>query len=742
MPKNETISEILESRAREQGDRSAYVFLSYGETGLVEERLTYADLDTRARAIGASLQAAGAGGERVALLFPPGPDFVSSFFGCLYAGAVAVPALPPRKRGADPRLSAICRDARPRVALTTAGHLPALENAAAEIPELSSALRMAPAPLRTAGAADWRRPDLGPEALAFLQYTSGSTSTPKGVMVSHGNLLHNEELIRQTFEQSADSVVLGWLPLYHDMGLIGTVLQPLYTGAVCYLMTPGAFLQRPARWLEAISRYRATTSGGPNFAYELCVRKVGEAEREGLDLSSWRVAFNGAEPVRAGTLRRFAETFAPCGFRASAFRPCYGLAEATLLVSGLRQEGEPLIGAFDAEALERHEANAAGEAAGDISDDAARSRELVGCGAPMQTVLAVDPESGVPCLPGQVGEIWVAGPSVAQGYWQRPEETAVTFGARLADGTGPFLRTGDLGFVSEGEVFLTGRLKDLIILRGRNHYPQDLELTAERSHAGLRTGGGAAFAVDVDGEERLVIVHEVDRHAVAGLEGDKAEEIAAAVRQRVAEEHEVSVAEVVLIRPETLPRTSSGKVRRRACREMYLQGTLRVLGASRLSPAAVDEAPVQMGSPDWLRRVFAAAVRIDPDRVDPDLPLAAAGLDSLAAIELKQAVEEATGVSLPLTDLLEGMTLRELEALTPGGIGATFGRRAGGGASPPGWAGGREWGRSGGGFSSTAPDTDALQDSQVFDSASSSSAKPRCAEEESPPPDLPHSLPP
>jgi len=264
-----TISEILENRAAEQGERPVYVFLSYGETDIIEERLTYGELDARARAIGASLLAAGAGGERVVLLFPPGPDFVASFFGCLYAGAVAVPALPPRRRGADPRLSAICRDARPRVALTSAGQLPVLESAAAQIPELAAAHRMSPV---LEGGEGWRRPDVPPEALAFLQYTSGSTSTPKGVMVSHGNLVHNEELIRRAFAQSPESVVLGWLPLYHDMGLIGTMLQPLYNGAVSYLMTPGAFLQRPARWLEAISRYRATTSGGPNFAYELCVR--------------------------------------------------------------------------------------------------------------------------------------------------------------------------------------------------------------------------------------------------------------------------------------------------------------------------------------------------------------------------------------------------------------------------------------------------------------------------------------
>ncbi len=653
MPRNETIPEILETRATEQGERPAYVFLSYGETGVAEEPLTYAELDARARSIGASLQAAGAGGERVALLLPPGPDFIVSFFGCLYAGAVAVPALPPRPRGADPRLQAICRDARARVVLAAADKLTALESAAAGIPELAAALRMAPAPK---GGTGWQRPDVGPEALAFLQYTSGSTASPKGVMVSHGNLLHNEELIRLAFVQSPESVVLGWLPLYHDMGLIGTVLQPLYTGAVSYLMTPGAFLQRPARWLEAISRYRATTSGGPNFAYDLCVRKVGAAERKSLDLSSWEVAFNGAEPVRAGTLRRFAEAFAPCGFRASAFRPCYGLAEATLLVSGWRQEGEePRVLALDADALERHKAEDAGESA--------KVRELVGCGAGMQTVLAVDPESGEPLPPGRVGEIWVAGPSVAQGYWQRPEETAATFGAHLADGTGPFLRTGDLGFVSDGEVFLTGRLKDLIILRGRNHYPQDLELTAERGHADLRAGGGAAFAVETDGgagEERLVIVHEVERRAVAGLDAGKAEAIAAAVRQAIAGEHEVSVAEVVLIRPETLPRTSSGKVRRRACRDLYLQEGLRILGASRLSTISEDVAADE-GSPDWLRLAFAAAARIDPERIDADLPLSALGLDSLAAVELKQTLEETAGVSLPLSDLLEGMTLRELE---------------------------------------------------------------------------------
>jgi amino acid adenylation domain-containing protein len=659
-----SIIEIANARAASQGELPAYVFLSYGAVGLVEERLTYAELDARARAVGAFLQEAGAAGERVALLISPGLEFIVSFFGCLYAGAIAVPGLPPRQRGADPRLRAIFRDACPRIALTSADKLPALEKAAAEIPELRAALRRSP-PVGT--ATEWRLPNLDPDALAFLQYTSGSTSSPRGVMVSHGNLLHNEELIRRTFEQSAESVVLGWLPLHHDMGLIGTVLQPLYLGATCYLMSPGAFLQRPARWLEAISRYRATTSGGPNFAYELCLRKVPAAERATLDLSSWRVAFNGAEPVRADTLRRFSEAFAPCGFRAEAFRPCYGLAEATLLVSGW-SPGEARSLTLDADALADHRVAEVPKTL--EPENVARHRELVGCGAAMQTVLVVDSDSRLPCPPDRVGEVWIAGPSVARGYWGRPEETAATFGARLADGEGPFLRTGDLGFLSGGELFLTGRLKDLVILRGRNHYPQDLELTAERSHADLRPGGGATFSVEIEGEERLVLVHEVTRHARASVD-----EIAATVRRAVAEEHGVSVADLILIRPETLPRTSSGKVRRHACREAWRSGSLSVVGRSLLEgqaaqtfdPEAAFDAMAfrELGGAgrrdaleSFLRERAAAVLHLA--QVPAGAPLSALGLDSLSAAELKAEVEETLGVCLPFAELLGGASAADL----------------------------------------------------------------------------------
>ncbi|HEX5760111.1 MAG TPA: amino acid adenylation domain-containing protein, partial [Thermoanaerobaculia bacterium] len=481
---------------------------------------------------------------------------------------------------------------------------------------------------------------------------------PKGVVVTHGNLLDNEEAIRVAFAQSEASLVVGWLPLYHDMGLIGNVLQPLYAGARAVLMAPLSFLQRPALWLETISRYRATTSGGPNFAYDLCVRKVGEAEKAALDLTSWSLAFNGSEPVRAETLERFAAAFARCGFRRQAFFPCYGLAEATLFVTGGSPAEPPVVREVDAAALERHRVV-------DAPPGAPGSRSLVGCGraAPAQAVRLIDPESRLPCPPAWVGEIWVAGPSVAAGYWRRPAETESTFGALpagVAGGEGPFLRTGDLGFLSAGELFVTGRIKDLIILRGRNHYPQDLERTAEASHPALRPGCAAAFAVDRDGEGRLVLLVEAERSSAAQVAA-----AAEAARRAVAEEHEVAVEEVVLLRRGTILKTTSGKIRRGACRAAYLAGELAVVartgGAAGAESAAAVTPPAGSFLAD-LRLEAARVLRRDARDLEVEAPLVALGLDSLAAAELRSAVEERTGAVIPLDALLAGMTLRGLEA--------------------------------------------------------------------------------
>jgi acyl-CoA synthetase (AMP-forming)/AMP-acid ligase II len=535
-----TVVELLRRRACEQPTQLAYTFLLDGEGE--EARLTYGELDARARAIATLLQSLDVTGGRVLLLYPSGLDYIAAFFGCLYAGVVAVPAYPPRPAAQNrnfPRLRAIVNDCSPTVALSTGAILGAVEKRLAQHPDLMSMRWLSTDNLSAALANEWQEPALSSHTLAFLQYTSGSTATPKGVMVSHGNLLHNERMISLAFGQTAQSIIVGWLPLYHDMGLIGNVLQPLYLGARCILMAPTAFLQRPLRWLDAIARYKATTSGGPNFAYELCVRKTTAEQRAGLDLSSWTTAFNGAEPVRPETMQRFAEVFGPCGFRFESFAPCYGLAEATLIVTGGRPSAEPIVTKFDAAGLEHNQVRPAS------ATDQARS--LVNCGRTLlsQKLVLVEPESATQCGPDSVGEIWVAGPSVTHGYWQRPEETAQTFDAYLADvGAGPFLRTGDLGFLHEGRLFVTGRLKDLIVIRGRNHYPQDIEATVERSHAALRPGCGAAFSIDVADEERLVVVQEIEHRQRPDMNA-----VHDAIRQALFEEHEVLAHAILLVPP-------------------------------------------------------------------------------------------------------------------------------------------------------------------------------------------------
>ncbi|HSS76217.1 MAG TPA: AMP-binding protein, partial [Thermoanaerobaculia bacterium] len=658
---------MLRARAEERPGQLAFTFLADGQAE--GNRLTYAGLDAQAQAIAAALHEVAAPGERALLLYPPGLEFIAAFFGCLYAGVVAVPAYPPRPHDrSQKRLRGIARDSGPRVVLSPSAVVSGAADLLAVVPELT-AVRWIATDKLASGISDKRLPELDPESIAFLQYTSGSTAEPKGVEVTHANLLHNERMIGAAFEQDESSVVVSWLPVYHDMGLIGTVLQPIHSGGRCVLMSPVAFLQRPLRWLEAISRHRGTTSGGPNFAYDLCVRKATPEALAGLDLASWRVAFNGAEPVRAETLERFAETFAPCGFRSESFYPCYGLAEATLFVAGGVPGRRPRVMRVEAAALERQDAVIA------ASPEASAARRLVSSGRPWmgQRVAVADPETGAECSSGQVGEIWISGPSVARGYWRNPEATARDFNGFLPGlgSDGPFLRTGDLGFVADGELYVTGRLKDLIILRGRNHYPQDLERTAEGSHPDLRPGNAAAFAVETGGEERLVIALEVERRR-----RDRLEELAEAVRRSVAEEHEVTVWEVVLLRAGTLPKTSSGKVQRRLCRELYVTGELAMLGRSALpgsdstpeltiamtraglaALAPAERRPLLMA---WLRERAAAVLGVPAAAVTDRQPLTAMGIDSLTAVELKGMVEAALGLPVPLADLLRGAGLEEL----------------------------------------------------------------------------------
>ncbi|MEM9290625.1 MAG: amino acid adenylation domain-containing protein [Acidobacteriota bacterium] len=668
-----TFDGIVRARAAQAPDRPAFDFLARGEE--VDGSLTYGELDQRARAVAARLQREGEPGDRALLLFPPGLDFIVAFLGCLYAGRIAVPAYPPRPRRPSAALRSILEDAQPRWMLEAGG---AGTRAAQTQEELASCVRLAVDEIPLTDADDWEEPTAEASRVAMVQYTSGSTGRPRGVVVQHRHILHNQEQIQRAFGQSESSVVVSWLPLYHDMGLLGAVLQPLYCGGRCILLPPAAFIQRPRRWLEAISRYRGTTSGGPDFGYSLCVRRIPEEEREGLDLSCWRTAFNGAEPVRAATLDAFAQDFGSRGFDPAAFYPCYGLAEATLFVTG----GEPGAGssahAFDAAAFDRNRA---------LSTTNPGARTLISCGRPWggQEVVIADAESGRRLESGAVGEIWIRGGSVAAGYWGRPEESQRTFGARLAgeEGDGGFLRTGDLGFFdARGELFVTGRLKDLLVIRGRNLYPQDLELIAvEAAQAfGAAVEASAAFTVEEGGEERLVVVLEMPRT----WKGNSAE-LAAAVRGALAVELEVTTETVALVRIGGIPRTSSGKIRRSTCRDQLAAGELPVLHADLLAEARdselIDDRRVSViarerrvvpgPGEDRLSWLSAAAKAVMGRSLNPHRPLVEQGLDSLAATELAYRLESELGVAIQGTDLLEGISLAELASLEPASLEST-----------------------------------------------------------------------
>lgn len=487
---------------------TAFTFLEHGERE--SGGLDFGRLDLRARAIGAHLQAKGAAGAPVAIAAPGGLAFVEAFFGCLYAGAIAVP-LPEdgTRRGRD-RAQAILGDASPAFTLD--------ETSLKEIPDQQ--------------AARWRDPLTGDKDVALLQYTSGSTDTPRGAIITHGSLAANLRAIAEAFRLDSGTRGVNWLPLYHDMGLVGGIAAPVFLGIASVLLPPLAFLQNPLRWLAALARYGGTTSGAPSFAYDACARALERRPPRELDLSKWTLAFCGAEPVRAEALERFARAAAPYGFRREALLPCYGLAEATLLVT------------------------AAAPGAGVRAIDG-----RVDCGAACR-----DTEVAL----GEGGEILVRGPGLCAGYWKKPEESSLLF----QDG---WLRTGDLGLLRDGHLVVTGRLKDLIVIRGQNHHPEDLERTARRAHAALDALGGAAFSIDTGAAEELVLVHEAAR-------AEDAAAAARAIAARIAEEHGLAPREIVLIRPGTLPRTANGKVRRARCREAYLAGTLAVL--ARVSPSA------------------------------------------------------------------------------------------------------------------------------------------------------------
>lgn len=559
----DSIVALLGERAARHPERLALRFLSDGEHP--GEAWSYAQLHQDALALAGRLRQRADAGQRAFLLYPNGPAYVRALLGCFYAGIVAVPAFPPRSLGAQhvERVIGIARDAEPALLLTEQALVPALAALGGAVPSLA-AVEVLATDLAQPGAALPALPAPKSSALAMLQYTSGSTATPKGVMLTHANLLANQRAIQSAFGMREDDVVVSWLPLFHDMGLIGTLLQPLFCGASAVLFAPQHFMERPQRWLEAMSRFGGTVSGAPDFAYRLCAERVDPALVPQLSLGSWRLAFCGAEPVRYETLQAFAGKFAPAGFDPAALYPCYGLAEATLIVTGGRRGAGLQVSRFDAPALAESRIVAAAE-----------GRPLVGCGAaqPEHEVCVVRPATGERLPSGQIGEIWASGPSIAQGYWQKPEATRHTFPEREGK---RWLRTGDLGFEHEGALYVTGREKDLIIVRGQNLYPQDIERSVEDSVPVLRKGRTAAFAIEVEGREGIAVAAEVNPRTQQLIEPAA---VCRAVSEVVARAHGESASLVLLLRAGTLPITSSGKLQRAATRAAWREGTLEVVAS-------------------------------------------------------------------------------------------------------------------------------------------------------------------
>ncbi len=561
------------------------------------------------------------------------------------------------------RIRAIAEDAQARAVLTDAMRLERAQQNLERAPSLRDLQWVAVDELDPALRDGYRMHDAAPQDLAILQYTSGSTGTPKGVMLSHANLLHNVSLIAYSFEPTREGVGLTWLPTYHDMGLVGGVLKPIFVGRPNVLMSPMSFLQKPIRWFRMITKYGVSISGGPNFAYQLCVQKIADDELEGIDLSTWDVAFNGAEPIRPETITDFQRRFGPVGFSRTTFFSCYGMAETTLIVTGSYNDAEPVVRYFDGRALDEHRVVP-------VAADHEGSRGIVGCGRvlPDEEVIIVDPEQRLRLPDNQVGEIWVRSPSVGQGYWNRPELTEETFRARLADdGDKTYLRTGDLGFLADDELFVTGRLKDLIIVRGVNRYPQDIERTVEEADARIQPGAAGAIAADVAGRERLVVVAEVER----GRHDDLSDAIAA-IRRAVVAEHDLPPDAVVLVRFGSIPKTSSGKIQRSGCRDDFLHGRLKVVAQwIGWEPPKVDESDAAED------RLEAAAAPAEEPDIDPrvaeivldhvrsvakerarnlslDSHIAIdVGLDSLERLQVAHALEETFGGRFPEDVLAE-----------------------------------------------------------------------------------------
>lgn len=650
-------------------DRVAYRYLDHGEHEIGS--VTFAKLDEEARAIAAKLVVNGFSGKRAVLMYPPGLDFIRGFLGCHYAGVTPVPAYPPRRNRNMGRVNSISENCHAAVALTVRTVIERSRSWLSDAPNLQQLEWIATEEVADDLANDWVAPKIASSDIGLIQYTSGSTGTPKGVVLTHQNLISNCRMITVAFEVTNGTKACTWLPAYHDMGLIGGILNPLYLGSTQIMMSPVAFLTYPIRWLRAVSDYGCSVTGGPNFAYAWCTTKIKEEQCEGLDLSNWEVAFNGAEPVRADVMDEFNKKFGPYGFRPTAHYPCYGMAETTLLVTGGDRRKEPVIRAFDRNELVQHRVV-------EVDADDRVGRNLVGCGQvlPEEDVQIVQPETRRALPEGEIGEIWINSPSCGMGYFERPEMTAEFFKGRLSPDNGKYyVRSGDLGFMHQGELFVCGRLKDMIIVRGVNRYPQDIESTVESCEPTTRSGGAAAFALTRWDREHLVIVCEVDR----GRKSFNWDEVFKRIRVAIAEEHELPPDAIVLVRAHSIPKTSSGKVQRHACKNEFVNRSLRNVVAEWISweqdsqelshdvqavqSLTAETESAQGLSPvvvDSVIRVVTATAGNRADKVDIDTNIVHLGLDSVERLDIAHTLEEAFGGRLPEDVLQEIETVRDV----------------------------------------------------------------------------------
>ena len=648
-----TLVELVTQRSATMPERTAFTFLLDGEHA--QQHLSYAALAIQARTVAAWLQQQHVGHEPVLILCPTGPEFIAAFFGCLFAGAIAVPLPTTAGRRSLPQVAAIAQHTKASVVLTSA----ATAAVCASQPALQHLNGQVVAQLDPALAATWQPQPINPTTTALLQYTSGSTAAPKGVMLSQRNLLANVAQISQRYALTSSAVSVFWLPLYHDMGLISSILAPIYVACRAILLPPAAFAEQPLRWLQAISQYQATISSAPDMAYRLCVERSKAEERSQLDLSAWRVAICGAEPVRSTTLARFASAFAAAGFRAEYFCPAYGLAEATLMVTARPDRSAPRTLMLDRQQL----------AQGQVIPVTAGGQTFVSCGLPVADceVAIVAPELQVRVAEQQLGEIWVRGPNVAAGYWNAPQASTETFGVTLTTGEAGFLRTGDLGFLHAGELFIVGRMKDLLIVNGENYFPEDLEQHVAAAHEAALEGV-AIFAVDTGEREQIVLLLERRRVWYQATLAEQRRALADSAQRTVAQATGLWVDAVGLVAPGHLPRTTSGKIQRFRCREHFLAAQtagieLFVYAQPAQTPVSLA-AQLQAATPatSFILTFLAQRLQCQIAALDLHQSLRDLGLGSLDAAMLRAQLAERFGIQVPLAWFLENLRLEEFLA--------------------------------------------------------------------------------